>query len=110
MKWQDAKARFLEKHWKEMGDRHFRVMTEYKEHNLSIPGLWSYRGWIWNKYEGRYPTPDEVGLPDGHSFFDPDVVCTCITHFSNGRLPKTEHYHRGRKLKPGHRLYPSPTL
>ena len=109
MKWQDALQLFLQKHWKDMGQRHFLVMTEYKEDHMSIPGLWSYRGWIWAKYEGRYPTPEEVGLPSGHSFFDPDVVCTTTIHYSNGRPPKTENYYRGRKLKPGHRLWRSPT-
>ena len=103
---QEAWDAFMKAHWRGMSQREFGLMTEYKENHMSISGLWSYRGAIWKKYAGSMPTPEEVGLPSGHAFFDPDVVCTCRSSFSNGRPDKVEHYHRGRKLKPTHRLFP----
>lgn len=103
---QDAFQAFIQRYWREMSEKEHELMTSYPWGNLSISGLWSYRGAIWKKYAGSMPTPEEVGLPSGHSFFDPDVVCTCRSSFSNGRPDKVEHYHRGRRLKPTHRLFP----
>ena len=106
MTWSKALEGFLREHGRKLSWRESMVMTSYPWEQMSIPGLWSYRGAIWKKYAGSMPTPEEVGLPSGHSFFDPDVVCTTTVHYSNGRKGATEHYHRGRKLKPSHRLFP----
>ena len=80
----------------------------YKEfgQEMSVAGLWSYRGFLWKKYAGKYPTPEEVGLAPDHWFFDADFVDTAMTYDYNGKLKKVEHFHRGKKIKPSHRLYP----
>ena len=71
-----------------------------------IGHLWSYRGRIWKKYEGSYPTPEEVGLEPDHPFFNPDHVSVGETRDASGRLLKVTVLWRGRRIKPGHRFYP----
>ena len=105
MDWQTALPKFLERHrgklsWKEIG-----VMTEYKEDNVSIPGLWSWRGKIWKKYEGRYPTQEELSMEPDHVFFDPDFICYCRHINSSGEVTKEEWFHHGRRITPASRLW-----
>ena len=73
---------------------------------MSIYGLWAYRGFLWKKYAGEYPSPEEVGLPANHSFFNADFVDEQRTIDSSGKVKSVEYFHLGRKLKPTHRLYP----
>ena len=105
MNWAEALPEFLERHrgklnWKEVG-----VMTEYKEDNLSIAGLWSWRGKIWAKYEGGYPEPSAIGLPADDTFFDKDYICHCRTMNSNLEVMKEEWFHHGRRLTERSRLW-----
>ena len=76
------------------------------DQRMSIAGLWSYRGKLWARCTGSYPTPEEVGLPADHDFFNPDVVCSSQQMHWSGTKTPMEYFHHGRRLKPGHRLYP----
>ena len=105
MRWSQALSDFLDRHQGELSWREFLVMTDYKEDNVSIPGLWSWRGKIWAKYEGGYPEPSAVGLPADDTFFDKDYICmtrTCGSDFSNY---KVAWYHHGRRLTERSRLW-----
>lgn len=86
-----------------------RVKWDYQAwgQEMSIAGLWSYRGKLWKKYAGSLPTPEEMELPPDHPFFDPDVVCESQVMYRSGKKGPKEYRHHGRLLKPGHRLYPS---
>lgn len=113
MDWDTALKNFMAKHWSEMGQSQFEAMYDYPWYGFSIAGLWSYRGYIWKKYEGKYPTPEEVGLPADHTFFDPDYVCYSRTIDASGVIRNEEWHHHGRLMRPSHRLWasrPRPTL
>lgn len=105
MTWDDALYGFMQKHQFDMGQHHFEAMYDYPWDGFSIPGLWSYRGFIWAKYEGAYPTPEEVGLAADHDFFNPDVVCVVERRKYGGKLVSREQWHHGKKMRPGHRLW-----
>jgi hypothetical protein len=107
MDWDTALQGFMQKHRNELGQRQFECMYDYPWYGFSISGLWSYRGAIWKKYEGKMPTPEEVGLPADHSFFDPNYVCYSRSWDSNGVLRNEEWHHHGSKMRPTHRLWAS---
>ena len=87
---------------------HEKTRWDFKEfgQQMSMAGLWSYRGKLWKKYAGSYPYPKDVDMEPKHPFFDPDVVCHIQTIGSSGKVLSEEWRHHGRKLKPGDRLYP----
>ena len=105
MTWAEALGRFTRKHLKNLSSKEVEILYEYPWHAYSIASLWSHRGVIWKKHEGRYPTPSEVGLEPDHAFFDPDVVCVSRTYDRNQKLLSVEQYFRGRRLKPTHKLW-----
>ena len=105
MNWGEALAGFLERHGKSLSVKEGFVMTDYPWDNLSIAGLWSWRGKIWAKYEGSYPEPSAVGLPADDTFFNKDYICvtrTCGSDFSDY---KVAWYHHGRRLTERSRLW-----
>ena len=106
MDWATAEANFFAGPGREMTWTE-RTRWDYKEwgQQMSIAGLWSYRGHLWKKYAGAYPTPDEVGMSADDSFFDPDYVDHSRTFNRDGELLDETWFHRGRKLKPTHRLW-----
>ena len=108
MDWATAEANFWNRRWREMGSQEMDNW-DYKgaSSDWSIAHLWSYRGRLWKKYEGSYPKPEEVGLPANHPFFDPDHVCVGESYDCNGKLLGRTVRWRGRKIKPGHRMFPS---
>ena len=107
MDWSTAQAIFRKDHYRKLSWEEM-VRWDYQawDQRMSIAGLWSYRGKLWKRCTGSYPTPEEVGLPADHDFFNPDVVCFSQVTYRDGRKKPPEYHHHGRKLKPGHRLYP----
>jgi hypothetical protein len=105
MNWGEAVSGFLQRHQGQLSWKETCVMTEYKEDNLSIAGLWSWRGKIWAKYEGSYPEPSAVGLPADDTFFDKDYICFSQTFDADMNLCKQEWYHHGRRLTERSKLW-----
>ena len=105
MTWGEAVEGFMERHWKKMSAKEAYVMRDYPWENLSIAGLWSWRGKIWAKYEGGYPEPSAVGLPADDTFFDKDYVCFSQTFDAEMNLCKQAWYHHGRRLTERSRLW-----
>ena len=106
MDWDTALQGFHKKHGMDMGQRHHEAMYGYPFFGFSVSGLWSYRGYIWKKYEGKYPTPEEVGLPADHDFFNPDVIDYSESVNAYGEVVNQEWRHHGLLMKPTHRLWP----
>ena len=105
MEWAQALEGFLKRHGQKVKPKEGYVMTDYPWENLSVPGLWSWRGAIWAKYEGRYPDPSAVGLDANHWFFDKDYVCLGVTRdYAQNVLSVTWHHH-GRRLTERSRLW-----
>ena len=73
---------------------------------MSQAGMWSYRGAMWKKVTGSYPSPEEVGLDADHDFFNPNVVCSSQTTYRSGKKDPREYFHHGKKLKPSDKLHP----
>ena len=105
MDWDTALKAFMKDRWDKLGPREFEAMYDYPWYGFSIAGLWSYRGKIWAKYAGGYPTPEEVGLPADHDFFDPDYVCYSECKKADGTVVNQEWHHHGIKMRPTHRLW-----
>ena len=105
MDWATALQGFYEKHGRNLSLQESEVMHGYPWGRLSIAGLWSWRGKIWAKYAGGYPTPEEMGMDADHTFFNPDYVCHGTTRNSDGKILKEEFTHHGRVIKPTHRLW-----
>ena len=106
MEWQQAEQEFFAGPGKAMShDEYTNWNYQAWAQNMSVYGLWSYRGYLWKKYAGKYPTPEEVGLPANHTFFDPDFVDMSKTIGYDGVVKKVEYFHLGRKMKPTHRLW-----
>ena len=105
MRWSQALSDFLDRHQGELSWREFLVMTDYKEDNVSIPGLWSWRGKIWAKCDGRYPEPSAVGMQANDTFFDKDYICHSRWMNSDGKLLKEEWFHHGRRLTERSKLW-----
>ena len=111
MDWQTAEANFWNRRWLEASGRE-RDNWDYKgaTWGWSLAHLWSYRGRVWKKYEGSYPKPEEVGLEPDHPFFDPDHIDISETRDASGNVLKREVFWRGRRIKPGHRMFPNVLL
>ena len=108
MDWQTAEANFLTHSGHRLSfDERANWDYQGASFSWSIDHLWSYRGRLWEKYTGSYPKPEEVGLPADHPFFDPDHVCVGETRDYNGKLLGRTVFYRGRRIKPGHRMFPS---
>ena len=107
MNWSEAEMEFRKEHGQKLSWETW-MKWEYKQwgQEMSIPGLWSFRGKQWKKATGSYPKPEEVGLPADHHFFNPNVVCSSQYTYRNGTKDPVRYFHHGRLLKPGHRLYP----
>ena len=107
MNWSEAELKFMSEHAHKLSSL-VHMKWEYKawDQKMSMGCLWSYRGMIWKKCTGSYPTPEEVGLDPDHDFFNPDVICSSQWHKRNGDKGPMEFFHHGRKMKPTHRLYP----
>ena len=105
MDWDTALQNFSNKHLGQMGQRQWEAMYSYPWYGFSQDGLWSYRGYIWKKHEGKYPTPEEVGLPADHAFFDPDYVCHSVRKNADQKVVAEEWHHHGVKMRPTHRLW-----
>lgn len=107
MDWKTAEQKFLMSQGRNMTWQE-RTRWDFQEwgQQMSIGGLWSYRGKIWKKYAGAYPLPEQVGLEVGHAFFDPDLVDHSKLIDRDGRVMKEEYRHHGRLLKPGDKRYP----
>ena len=67
--------------------------------NTSTTGLWAWRGHIARKLLGRMPTPEEVGLPADHPYFDPDLIEEVQAHDGSGPVGEPQYFRRGRRLK-----------
>ena len=107
MNWQTAQAIFRKEHYRKLSwDEMIKWDYQAWDQKMSIAGLWSYRGKLWARCAGAYPSPEEVGLPADHDFFNPDVVCSSRWIKRDGTKGPWQYHHHGRRLKPGHRLYP----
>lgn len=105
MTWGEAVEGFMKRHWKQMSCKESEVMTSYPWDNLSIAGLWSWRGKIWAKYEGGYPEPSAIGLPADDTFFDKDYICMSTRRDPNGKVLNVSWWHHGRRLTERSRLW-----
>lgn len=66
---------------------------------MSIAGLWSWRGSIFKKYMGFMPTPEEIGMDPSDSFFDPDYICEVMERNLSNEPIQVFFYHHGRKIR-----------
>ncbi len=107
MNWSEAEWKFRKEHGHKISSNDW-TKWEYKAWNqqMSLSGLWSFRGAKWKQATGSYPKPEDVGLEPDHDFFNPDVVCATQWVKRNGEKSPIEYFHHGRKMKPTHRLYP----
>ena len=105
MAWAEELEGFLKRHVGKLSCKECEVMTSYPWGNLSIPGLWSWRGKIWAKYEGNYPEAGFCGFSADDSFFDKDYICTSYMAGYGGEDAKVFWYHHGRRLTERSRLW-----
>ena len=106
MEWQQAEQEFFAGPGSDMTRAEY-TRWNYQEfgQRMSVYGVWAYRGYLWKKYAGKYPKPEEVGLPENHVFFDPDFVDMSTTMGYDGEVKEVEYFHMGRKMRPTHRLW-----
>lgn len=105
MAWAEELQGFLQRHRGKLSEKESNVLLEYPWERLSIPGLWSWRGKIWAKYEGSYPEPGFCGFSADDPFFDKDYICTCYMSGFGGQDAKVSWYHHGRRLTERSRLW-----
>lgn len=107
MDWDQAQQNFFAVYAGDMTSAEY-TRWNYQEwaQQMSVPGVWAYRGFLWKKYAGKYPTPEEVGLPADHWFFQKDFVDESRTIGNDGVVKSVDYFHHGRKMKPTHRLWP----
>lgn len=90
----------MEKAGRSMSNKEFHALHDYPwEDDVSIPGLWSWRGAIYKKYMGYMPTPEDMDLPADHPFFDPDYVCEGYRMNSKLECIAINFVHHGRKIR-----------
>jgi hypothetical protein len=83
-----------------MNSNEYLVCTSYPWHlDLSIPGMWSWRGAIFKKYMGFMPTPEEINLPATDAFFNPEYICESKCTTSSLRVIDYTFAHHGRKIR-----------
>lgn len=98
--WDTIERNLLEAAFRSMSSNEYLAWTSYPwNENLSIPGLWSWRGVIFKKYMGFMPTPEEIDLPPDHKFFDPEYICEAPTQTSSLRTIDYTFAHHGRKIR-----------
>ena len=98
--WDTIERNLLDAAQRSMNESEYLAWTEYPwSEDLSISGLWSWRGAIFKKYMGFMPTPEEIDLPPEHKFFNPEYICEGSTRNSRNEVLEYHFAHHGRKIR-----------